>query len=164
MAAQVTPPCSATSLAYSCATDCILQEITMVGRRMEAMDLKISNLSAASTSILADIACFQVMVTGVDQRLTIVEDHIAALPERDTEMQSLRAKITDLEDRKRALRMLVSRPSPRALRWAIVAKVLGYRYWDNILQWAQIHGDLAYENTQTQVFSNYICNVQAMQC
>ncbi|KAJ1118152.1 hypothetical protein NDU88_006347 [Pleurodeles waltl] len=61
------------------------------------MDVRISDLSAASTSIRADIAHFQ--VTDLDQRLTTVEDHIAAMPVRDTEMQFLRAKITDLEDR-----------------------------------------------------------------
>ncbi|KAJ1131317.1 hypothetical protein NDU88_009654 [Pleurodeles waltl] len=65
------------------------------------MDLKISDLAAASTSIQAAIACFQVTVTDLDQHLTTVEDHIVALPGRDTEMQSLRAKITDLEDRSR---------------------------------------------------------------
>ncbi|KAJ1083406.1 hypothetical protein NDU88_003565 [Pleurodeles waltl] len=64
------------------------------------MDLKISDLSVASTSIRADIACFPVTVTDLDQHLTTIEDHIAALPEREKEMQSLRAKITDLEDRR----------------------------------------------------------------
>ncbi|KAJ1114133.1 hypothetical protein NDU88_002372 [Pleurodeles waltl] len=65
------------------------------------MDLKISDLSAASTSIRADIARFQITVTDLNQRLTTVEDHIVAMPVRDTEMQSLQAKITDLEDRSR---------------------------------------------------------------
>ncbi|KAJ1101726.1 hypothetical protein NDU88_006791 [Pleurodeles waltl] len=41
------------------------------------------------------------MVTDLDQRLTTVEDHIATLSERETEMQSLWAKISDLEDRSR---------------------------------------------------------------
>ncbi|KAJ1152769.1 hypothetical protein NDU88_005544 [Pleurodeles waltl] len=102
LAAQATLPCPTTSLADARtvnATDRILQEITSVGRRLEAMVLKIADLSAASTSIWADIACFQVTITDLDQHLMTVEDHIAALPEWDTEMQSLRAKITDLEDR-----------------------------------------------------------------
>ncbi|KAJ1112163.1 hypothetical protein NDU88_000431 [Pleurodeles waltl] len=103
MAAQTIPPCS-TPLAdprLADATDRILQGITAVGRRLEAMDLKISVLSAASTSIRADIARFQVTVTDLDQRLTTVEDYIAALPVQDTKMHFLRTKITDLEDRSR---------------------------------------------------------------
>ncbi|KAJ1172474.1 hypothetical protein NDU88_004321 [Pleurodeles waltl] len=88
-------PCSAD------ATDPILQEITAVGRHLEAIDLKISDLSAASTSIRADRAHFQVTVTDLDQRHTTVEDDIAAMPLQDTERQFLRAKITDLEDRSR---------------------------------------------------------------
>ncbi|KAJ1197120.1 hypothetical protein NDU88_000982 [Pleurodeles waltl] len=79
----------------------MLQEITAVARRLEAMDLKISDLSVASTSIRANIVCFQVMVTDLDHRLTTVEDHLAKLPERDSELQFLRSKITDLEDRSR---------------------------------------------------------------
>ncbi|KAJ1214166.1 hypothetical protein NDU88_001792 [Pleurodeles waltl] len=63
------------------------------------MDLKLSDLSAASTSIQADIAHFKVTVTDLDQRLTTVEDHITAMPVQDTEIHFLRAKITDLEDR-----------------------------------------------------------------
>ncbi|KAJ1128547.1 hypothetical protein NDU88_006925 [Pleurodeles waltl] len=63
------------------------------------MDLNISDLSAASTSIRADIACFQVTVTDLDQPLTTVKDRIATMPVQDTEIQHLRTKITDLEDR-----------------------------------------------------------------
>ncbi|KAJ1148121.1 hypothetical protein NDU88_000961 [Pleurodeles waltl] len=97
MVAQVIPPCSTdppTSLRSADATDRILQEITAVGQRLEAMDLKISDLSAASTSIRADIARFQVTVTDLDQRLMTVEDHITAMPDQNTEMQSLRARET----------------------------------------------------------------------
>ncbi|KAJ1215670.1 hypothetical protein NDU88_003278 [Pleurodeles waltl] len=86
MAAQAAPPCPATSLADPRtvdATDHILQEITAVGRCLEAMDINILDLSVASTSIRADIACFQVTVTDMDQRLTTVEDHITAFPEQD---------------------------------------------------------------------------------
>ncbi|KAJ1180184.1 hypothetical protein NDU88_005408 [Pleurodeles waltl] len=80
------------------ATECILQEITAVGRRLEAMDLKITDLSTASTSIRADIASFQDKVTDLDLRLTSVKHHLATLSERDSELQFLRAKITDLAD------------------------------------------------------------------
>ncbi|KAJ1136104.1 hypothetical protein NDU88_002522 [Pleurodeles waltl] len=59
------------------ATDCILQEITVVGRCLEAMDLKILDLSTASASIRTDIAWFWEKVTDLDQRLTTVEEHVA---------------------------------------------------------------------------------------
>ncbi|KAJ1135463.1 hypothetical protein NDU88_001902 [Pleurodeles waltl] len=102
MAAQTIPPCSTIPPADprpADSTDRILQENTAVGRRLEAMDMKISDFSTASTSIGADIARFQVTVTDLEQRLATIEDHIATLPGQDTEMQFLRAKITDLEDR-----------------------------------------------------------------
>ncbi|KAJ1169862.1 hypothetical protein NDU88_001750 [Pleurodeles waltl] len=79
----------------------ILQEITTVGRRLEAMDSKILDLSAASTSIRAYIACFQVLFRDLDHCLMTVEGHLATLLEWDSELQFLRAKITDLEDRSR---------------------------------------------------------------
>ncbi|KAJ1216807.1 hypothetical protein NDU88_004406 [Pleurodeles waltl] len=104
MAAHVTPLSSVAQLADSYpadATDRILQEITALGRCQEAMDLKILEISAASTSILVDICHFQVTVTDHDHRLTTVEDHIADLPGRDMEIRSLQTKITDLEDRSR---------------------------------------------------------------
>ncbi|KAJ1208044.1 hypothetical protein NDU88_003434 [Pleurodeles waltl] len=63
------------------------------------MDMKILDLSTASTSIPGNIAHFQVTVTDLDQCLTTVEDHIATLPAQDMEMQFFLAKITDLEDR-----------------------------------------------------------------
>ncbi|KAJ1082144.1 hypothetical protein NDU88_002314 [Pleurodeles waltl] len=71
------------------ATDRILQEITAVGRRLEAMDLKIMDLSTASASIRTDIACFSEKVADLDQRLTNVEDHIGMLPEHDAELRTL---------------------------------------------------------------------------
>ncbi|KAJ1136952.1 hypothetical protein NDU88_003365 [Pleurodeles waltl] len=83
------------------ATACILQEITAVGQCLEAIDSKISNLTAATTSIRADIARFQVTVTDLDHRLTTVENHIADLPAQNKEIRSLQLKITDLEDRSR---------------------------------------------------------------
>ncbi|KAJ1218093.1 hypothetical protein NDU88_005679 [Pleurodeles waltl] len=60
IAAQMALSCPMTSPADPRtvdATEPILQEITAIGRRLEAMDLKISDLSAASTSIRTDIAC-----------------------------------------------------------------------------------------------------------
>ncbi|KAJ1099833.1 hypothetical protein NDU88_004928 [Pleurodeles waltl] len=104
MSAHVTPPSSAAQPADSHpadATYCILQEITAVGRHLEAIGLKISDLSVAASSIRADIARFQVTVTDLDHRLTTVENHIEDLPAQDEEIRSLQMKITDLEDRSR---------------------------------------------------------------
>ncbi|KAJ1190745.1 hypothetical protein NDU88_000067 [Pleurodeles waltl] len=81
-------------------TDCILQEITVVGQRLEVMDLKITDQSAASASIRTDIACFREKVADLDERLTNVEDHIRMLPDHDAELQSLREKLTDLESKR----------------------------------------------------------------
>ncbi|KAJ1088402.1 hypothetical protein NDU88_001559 [Pleurodeles waltl] len=83
------------------ATDRILQEIASVGRRLEVMDLKITDLTLASSSIRADIAGLRETVTNLDQRLSAVEDHVAAIPDQEEELRSLRAKLTDLEDRSR---------------------------------------------------------------
>ncbi|KAJ1132591.1 hypothetical protein NDU88_010898 [Pleurodeles waltl] len=51
---------------HNAAMDRILQEITALERRMEAMDSKISNLTIASTSIRANIAGFRETVTDLD--------------------------------------------------------------------------------------------------
>ncbi|KAJ1119203.1 hypothetical protein NDU88_007389 [Pleurodeles waltl] len=83
------------------ATDRVLQEIASVGRRLEVVDLKITDLTLASSSIRSDIAVFRETVTNLDQRLSAVEDHVAAIPDQEEELRSLRAKLTDLEDRSR---------------------------------------------------------------
>ncbi|KAJ1119153.1 hypothetical protein NDU88_007339 [Pleurodeles waltl] len=83
------------------ATDRILQEIASVVRCLEVMDLKITDLTLASSSIRADIAGLRETVTNLDQRLSAVEDHIAAIPDQEEELKSLRTKLTDLEDRSR---------------------------------------------------------------
>ncbi|KAJ1197676.1 hypothetical protein NDU88_001532 [Pleurodeles waltl] len=56
--------------------ECILQEITAVGRRLEDMGTKISDLAAESMSIHNDIASFQNRVTIIDHRLSLVEDKL----------------------------------------------------------------------------------------
>ncbi|KAJ1140603.1 hypothetical protein NDU88_006952 [Pleurodeles waltl] len=65
------------------------------------MDLRITDLTLASFSIRADKAGFRETVTNLDQRLSAVEDHVAAIPDQEEELRSLRAKLTDLEDRSR---------------------------------------------------------------
>ncbi|KAJ1127209.1 hypothetical protein NDU88_005612 [Pleurodeles waltl] len=102
MAAQTAPSCP-TSLPAPLppmeATDRILQEIAAVKSRWEVMNAKISDLTEASTSIWADITGFQETMTDLDQRLSIVEDWVAVLPDLEAELRSLHAKVTDLEDR-----------------------------------------------------------------
>ncbi|KAJ1143868.1 hypothetical protein NDU88_010170 [Pleurodeles waltl] len=70
MAAQAASPCP-TSLPVDPpaleATDRILQEIASVGRRLEAMELKITDLTVASSSIRADIAGFRETANALDQ-------------------------------------------------------------------------------------------------
>ncbi|KAJ1104297.1 hypothetical protein NDU88_001709 [Pleurodeles waltl] len=83
------------------ATERILQEIASVGRHLEAMDQKITDLTIASSSICADIAGFKDTADALDQCLTTVEDQMATLPDQKIELRSLLAKVTDLEDRSR---------------------------------------------------------------
>ncbi|KAJ1119549.1 hypothetical protein NDU88_007734 [Pleurodeles waltl] len=77
----------------------ILQEITVVGRTLKGMDTRISDLTAESRSIRADIASFQDKVTVMDHRLSLLEDKLNSLPNRDQELQYLWDKIMNLEDR-----------------------------------------------------------------
>ncbi|KAJ1170474.1 hypothetical protein NDU88_002350 [Pleurodeles waltl] len=66
---------SPTTSADTCsdtAMERILQEIVAVGRRLEAMDTKITVLSTAFSLIQADIAGFQDKVTDLDHRPTDV--------------------------------------------------------------------------------------------
>ncbi|KAJ1114169.1 hypothetical protein NDU88_002408 [Pleurodeles waltl] len=83
------------------ATERILQDIASVGHRLEAMDQKITDLTIASSSFRAEIAGFKDTADALDQRLTTVEDQMATLPDQEIELRSLRAKVTDLEDRSR---------------------------------------------------------------
>ncbi|KAJ1087902.1 hypothetical protein NDU88_001061 [Pleurodeles waltl] len=104
MVAQTAPPGPTPSPADPSAleaTDRILQEIASVGRHLEAMDLKITDLTLASSSIRADIAGFRETANALDQCLTAVEDQVAVLPDQEEELRFLRAKINDLEDRSR---------------------------------------------------------------
>ncbi|KAJ1124545.1 hypothetical protein NDU88_002996 [Pleurodeles waltl] len=95
MASPKIHPCSMTPPAIPRSADArehILQEITDVGRRLEAMDLKISDRSAASTFTWANIACFQVTVTDLYHPLTTIEDRLAILPERARSCSSFMQK------------------------------------------------------------------------
>ncbi|KAJ1184524.1 hypothetical protein NDU88_001330 [Pleurodeles waltl] len=79
--------------------DCTLQKVTAVGCRLEGMDSTVSTLAAETKSIHLDIAGFQSCVTGLEQRVTTVEDHLNTIPEQDQELLFLRSKLIDLEDK-----------------------------------------------------------------
>ncbi|KAJ1118626.1 hypothetical protein NDU88_006815 [Pleurodeles waltl] len=79
----------------------ILQEITAMGRRIEGMDSAISFLTAETKSMCLDIPNFQSCVTGLEQRVMIMEDHLNTRQDRDQELLYLHSKLVDLEDRNR---------------------------------------------------------------
>ncbi|KAJ1109926.1 hypothetical protein NDU88_007283 [Pleurodeles waltl] len=79
--------------------DRILQGISAVGRKLEGMDSAMASSTAETKSMRLDIAGFQSQVTGLDQRVTLVETHIASWVDRDQELLYLRSKPIDLEDR-----------------------------------------------------------------
>ncbi|KAJ1197912.1 hypothetical protein NDU88_001756 [Pleurodeles waltl] len=77
----------------------ILQEITEVGKCLEVMATKISELTADSHSIHADIAGFHDRVTGLDHCLSLVGYKLNKPSNNDQELQYLRDKLKDHEDR-----------------------------------------------------------------
>ncbi|KAJ1205507.1 hypothetical protein NDU88_000941 [Pleurodeles waltl] len=79
--------------------ECILQEVTAVGRRLEGLDSNISALMAETKSIHLDIAEFQNHVTDLEQRVLTMEGHLNIVKNRDQELLCLSSKMCDLEDR-----------------------------------------------------------------
>ncbi|KAJ1114436.1 hypothetical protein NDU88_002673 [Pleurodeles waltl] len=67
----------------------ILQGISAVGRCLETMDSKITDLSADSKSIRVDIASFQATVSELDHRLHAIENQMASLPDNKPKLQYL---------------------------------------------------------------------------
>ncbi|KAJ1145840.1 hypothetical protein NDU88_012123 [Pleurodeles waltl] len=76
--------------------DRILQEITVLGHRLEGTDFSICTLAAETKSIHLDIVHFQARVMGLEQRMTTMEDHLNTTPDRDQEILYLRSKLIDL--------------------------------------------------------------------
>ncbi|KAJ1155030.1 hypothetical protein NDU88_007766 [Pleurodeles waltl] len=74
----------------------ILQEITVVGRRLEEMDCAITSLTAKRDPCIAG---FQSRVAGLEHRVSTMEDHINTAADRDQELLNLCSKLIDLEDR-----------------------------------------------------------------
>ncbi|KAJ1157581.1 hypothetical protein NDU88_010287 [Pleurodeles waltl] len=65
------------------------------------MDFAISSLATDKKSIRLDIAGFQPRVSGLEQRVATVEDHLNTTPDCDQELWYLHIKLIDLEDRSR---------------------------------------------------------------
>ncbi|KAJ1129185.1 hypothetical protein NDU88_007556 [Pleurodeles waltl] len=85
----------------SATMDRILQEISAVARKLEGMDSAMASLMTEMKSMCLDIGGFQTQVTGLDQRVTSVETHIASWVDRNQELLYLCSKLIDLEDRSR---------------------------------------------------------------
>ncbi|KAJ1127925.1 hypothetical protein NDU88_006318 [Pleurodeles waltl] len=81
--------------------DCILQEISAVGRKREGMDNAMVALTAETRSIRLEIGSFQSQISRLDHRVAAMETQVASRTDRDQELLHLRNKLTDLEDRSR---------------------------------------------------------------
>ncbi|KAJ1108386.1 hypothetical protein NDU88_005762 [Pleurodeles waltl] len=66
--------------------DRTLQEISVVGRRLEGMDNAMASLTAESNSICLDIRGFQSHMMGLEQRVTMVEAQVATSQDQDQEL------------------------------------------------------------------------------
>ncbi|KAJ1207363.1 hypothetical protein NDU88_002754 [Pleurodeles waltl] len=98
------PPTESTTMAdksHLTTMDRILQEITTVRRRIEGMDASITSLTLETKSMRAEIASFQSRVTGLEQRMGLVEAQTTMSRDRDQDLLYLRSKLTDMEDRSR---------------------------------------------------------------
>ncbi|KAJ1126056.1 hypothetical protein NDU88_004469 [Pleurodeles waltl] len=65
------------------------------------MDASITSLTLETKSMRAEIASFQSRVTGLEQRIGLVEAQTTVSQDRDQDRLSLRSKLTDMEDRSR---------------------------------------------------------------
>ncbi|KAJ1104919.1 hypothetical protein NDU88_002327 [Pleurodeles waltl] len=81
--------------------DRILQEISVVSRKLEGMDSAMVTLTVETRSMSLDIAGFQSQISGLDQRVATVETQVASWTDRDQELLYLHSKLIDLEDRSR---------------------------------------------------------------
>ncbi|KAJ1182049.1 hypothetical protein NDU88_007245 [Pleurodeles waltl] len=79
--------------------ECILPEITAAGQRIEGMSSAISLLTTETKSMRQDIVNIQYCVAGLEQHVTIMEDHLNTGHGRDQELLYLSSKLVDLEDR-----------------------------------------------------------------
>ncbi|KAJ1112509.1 hypothetical protein NDU88_000773 [Pleurodeles waltl] len=96
------PPTGLTTMAdksHPTTMDRILQEIPTVSRRIEGMDASITSLTLETKSMRSEIASFQSRVTGLEQRMGLVETQATVSRDRDQDLLYLRSKLTDMEDR-----------------------------------------------------------------
>ncbi|KAJ1141524.1 hypothetical protein NDU88_007854 [Pleurodeles waltl] len=96
------PPTESTTMAdknHPTTMDRIFQEITTVRRRIEGMDVSITSLTLETKSMRAEIASFQSRVTGLEQRMGLVEAQTTVSRDRDQDLLYLRSKLTYMEDR-----------------------------------------------------------------
>ncbi|KAJ1198508.1 hypothetical protein NDU88_002348 [Pleurodeles waltl] len=63
------------------------------------MDASITSLTLETKSMRAKIASFQSRVTGLEQRMGLVEAQTTMSRDRDQDLLYLRSKLTDMEDR-----------------------------------------------------------------
>ncbi|KAJ1125566.1 hypothetical protein NDU88_003994 [Pleurodeles waltl] len=98
------PPTEPTTMSdkdHSTTMDRILQEITTVSRHIEGIDASITSLTLETKSMRSDIVGFQSRVTGLEQRMGLLEVQANVSQERDQDLLYLRSKLTDMEDRSR---------------------------------------------------------------
>ncbi|KAJ1177571.1 hypothetical protein NDU88_002824 [Pleurodeles waltl] len=81
------------------AMDRIHQEIPAVGHRLDDIDSDICALMAETISVCMDSARFQNHVTDLEYRISVAENHLNTLLERDQELLFLQSKVINLEDR-----------------------------------------------------------------
>ncbi|KAJ1188735.1 hypothetical protein NDU88_005492 [Pleurodeles waltl] len=75
------PPLPRTSMAddtQGATMDRLLQEISVVSRKLEGMDSTMVALTAETRSMRLDIAGFQSQISGLDQRVATVETQVAS--------------------------------------------------------------------------------------
>ncbi|KAJ1218171.1 hypothetical protein NDU88_005754 [Pleurodeles waltl] len=81
--------------------DRILQEITTVSHRIEGMDASITSLTLETKFMRSEITSFQSRVTGLEQRMGLVEAQATVSRDRDQDLLYLTSKLTDMEDMSR---------------------------------------------------------------
>ncbi|KAJ1157392.1 hypothetical protein NDU88_010105 [Pleurodeles waltl] len=76
-ASQVHPASHMADTSQGATMDGILQEISVVGRRLEGMDSMMASLREDTKLVRLDIAGFQLRVTALEQQMTTVETQAA---------------------------------------------------------------------------------------
>ncbi|KAJ1180581.1 hypothetical protein NDU88_005802 [Pleurodeles waltl] len=114
------------------------------------MDSAMASLTAETKSMRLYIAGFQSQVTGLDQRVTSVETHIAFWVDRDQELLCLCSKLIDLEDRS-------SRNNVHFLGFPenIEACLLCHVQTRQLLQAARAHGPFRLDDLEVRLTADF---------